>query len=385
MKLYSDKNECCGCGACAAVCQHDAIQMQTDEEGFRYPVIDETKCISCQMCESVCPLKKVKDNTGLNQYYGARADDMIRRRSSSGGMFTLLAKEILARGGIVYGAAFDSSMHVHHRKVESTEELDLIRRTKYVQSNIENVFQKVEKDLKSGRQVLFVGTPCQTEAVRKYLSCDKEKLYLVDIVCYGVPSPKLWEEYIEVLGKKQGDKISNYDFRDKRNKDNGHVVSWKTKNKECSCPIAEDPYSRIYFQNYSIRPSCHTCPFCTLIRNSDMTIGDFWGIEKIKPDLDDGMGNSLVIVHSGKGRQLWNAVKAYCQYFECEENDVLQPRLISPTVMPEDRKKFWDAYKKHGISYVIQKYGYTKNGVRKLLSYCKRFVVNINCQFMTKK
>ena len=385
MKLYSDKNECCGCGACAAVCQHDAIQMQTDEEGFRYPAIDETKCIGCQMCESVCPLKKAKDNNRFNQYYGARADDMIRRRSSSGGMFTLLAKEILARGGIVYGAAFDSSMHVHHRKVESTEELDLIRRTKYVQSNIENTFQKVEEDLKSGRQVLFVGTPCQTEAIRKYLCCDKEKLYLVDIVCYGVPSPMFWEEYIGELCKRQGDTITAYDFRDKRNKDNGHVVSWKTKNKESSCPISEDPYSRIYFQNYPIRPSCHTCPFCTPIRNSDMTIGDFWGIEKIKPDLDDGMGNSLVIVHSDKGRQLWNMVKAKCQYFECEENDVLQPRLMTPTAMPEDRRKFWDVYKKHGISYVIQKYGYTKNGVRKLLSYCKRLVVNINCQFFSDK
>ena len=202
------------------------------------------------------------------------------------------------------------------------------------------VYQQIKKLLKEERWVLFVGTPCQTEGLYKYLNGEYEKLLIVDLVCYGVSSPGIWQKYMRYLSRQYKGQIVNFNFRDKRNKDNGHSISWINRKGEMVYSLYDDLYCQLYFRNLIIRPSCHKCPFCTVHRNSDFTIGDFWGIEHIKPEMDDGMGTSLVITHSEKAEMIWKFIQNKCVYFSCEEKDVLQPRLIEPTKRSEKRSLF---------------------------------------------
>lgn len=339
--LFKKKSQCCGCGACREICANRAIEMTTDWEGFSYPKVNQTLCIDCGRCKAVCPIhiKDEKKEAEGRTYLGAQAkDDHIRSSSTSGGIFPVLARHVLSQGGVVFGAALDSDGVVFHREIEKTEEIRLLQKSKYVQSRMDGCYEKIRKYLRDGRQVLFTGTPCQCQAVRQFIGKQGDRLLLVDLVCYGVPSLKIWKQYKTKLEKTYGGRITSFCFRDKRHKDNGHTVSMCIGDREYSHSMDQDLFCKLYFQNYIIRPSCHSCKFCRVERESDMTIGDFWGIEKVKPDMEDGMGTSLVILHNEKGVDAWERVKEHFWYFQCKKEDVLQPRLRKPT--PRSRRRW---------------------------------------------
>lgn len=314
-----------------------------DREGFIYPKIISDKCIDCGKCEAVCPIKYYEKDktTGRRIYFGVQAkNDRIRFSSTSGGAFSVLAKHILSCKGVVFGAAMDTNGVVYHKDIQRIEELQLLQKSKYVQSRITDCYEKVKCYLRDGRQVLFSGTPCQCQAMKQYIGKNSDKLTIVDFVCYGVPSPWVWQKYLKELEKKYHGKVSDFCFRDKRGRDNGHTVSMKVGNREFFHSLDQDLFCKIYFCNYILRPSCHFCRFCTVERESDITIGDFWGLEKVKPEMEDGMGTSLMILHNEKANKIWKSVKSYFRYFQCEEKDVLQPRLLAPTPQSKKRSAF---------------------------------------------
>ena len=346
MELYTSKEGCCGCGACMAACPAAAIHMVWDREGFLYPRVDQEKCIDCKRCEKVCPLKQEEQTEQERLYLGVQArDDAVRHTSSSGGMFQILAEYVFRRQGVVFGAAYTEDMRVVHREARDREGLARLKRTKYVQSNLRGVYQRIEAYLKKDRWVLFCGTPCQAHALRLYLNQSYDKLLTADLVCYGVPSPGIWKSYIRYLEHKKRGKMTDFSFRDKRNRDNGHVCSYVIDGSEYAEELNRNFYCRMYFADDTVRPSCYNCKYCVPERGSDFTIGDFWGIKKVKPEMDDGMGTSMVIVHTEKGKKVWNAVKGETAWFACKKEEVLQPRLLTPTAVAKNRGYFMMLYR----------------------------------------
>lgn len=355
MKLFYKKEACCGCGACAERCPERAIRMIQDREGFYYPHISKAKCIDCGKCRQVCPFENHEKAESSKLFLGVQAiDSGLRYSGSSGGIFAILAQYVLEKEGYVYGAGYDRHMKVAHRKIITETQLEQIRRTKYVQSDIHEVYHEIRRDLRSDKWVLFCGTPCQGQALRLFLHKEYEKLILVDLVCYGVPSPGIWQDYVRYLECKYGGKITDFSFRDKRNADNGHMRSFTIDGKEYADSLYDDFFCKMYFRNWIIRPSCHKCIFCTTNRRSDFTIGDFWGLENVRPDLADGMGTSMVIVHTDKAAKIWNEIKQGTRWFECEREDLMQPRLLSPTVPGRDRWKFMFYYKVLPFSVLVR-------------------------------
>ncbi|MCM1134490.1 MAG: Coenzyme F420 hydrogenase/dehydrogenase, beta subunit C-terminal domain [Clostridium sp.] len=340
-KIFSEKAGCYGCGLCVASCPFHAVSMRADKEGFLYPSINKRKCSHCGKCEAVCPHKKAGAGKKEKIYLAAQAiDNKIRYASTSGGVFPILAEWILVKGGIVFGAAMGEDGSVQHKAVQDINELAMLQKTKYVQSNLAGCYEKVKQLLKDGKLVLFSGTPCQCQAVKQYVGKENKNLLLVDLICYGVPSPGIWGKYVAELERRFHGKLSEFYFRDKRGKDNGHTVSMTIGGKEYSGSINDNVFCRLYFRNYNIRPSCYQCPFTTTERDSDITIGDFWGIENVNPKMDDKMGTSLMILHNRKAVKLWEAVKEKFRYFQCTEEEALQPRLCIPTPIPQKRRLF---------------------------------------------
>ena len=350
MKLYTEKAACCGCGACKDACPAGAVGMVSDREGFLYPQIDEDKCLKCNRCKQVCPVRRAEAHDlperRQNLYFGAQAKaEAIRRESSSGGVFPLLAEYVFQQQGIVYGAAYDREMRVVHRAAHNMEELGGLKRTKYVQSNLDGTYQEIENQLKAGKRVLFCGTPCQVHALSLFLGSFYPRLILVDLVCYGAPSPGIWASYVKYLERRSGGKMTDFSFRDKRNRDNGHTCAYVTGDREQAGSLYEDLYCKMYFANYTIRPSCHECRYCTVDRDSDFTIGDFWGIGKVRPEMEDGMGTSVVILHRSAAQEIWEQVKGELRWFACSRENALQPRLKSPTPVAKGRKWFMALYR----------------------------------------
>lgn len=344
MKLYTEKASCCGCGACADACPARAIRMTADREGFRYPEINPSSCVRCGRCAAVCPLKAEKAAPGESLFFGARSE-ALRPGSSSGGVFTALAEDVLEQGGTVFGAAFNGAMEVVHREARNREELQGLRQTKYVQSRLDGVYLRIQALLKEGRRVLFCGTPCQVHGLQLFLGRPCPTLLLADLVCYGAPSPGLWQDYAALLERRHGGRLTAFSFRDKRARDNGHTRSYTAGGSEYAASLNSDIFCRLFFANCSIRPACHACRYCTPDRGGDFTLGDFWGIEKIRPDWDDGLGASLVILHTEKARQVWERIRDTLDWFPCERGDALQPRLVEPTPASRFRGAFMAGFR----------------------------------------
>lgn len=363
MELFTKKSQCCGCMACADACPQDAIIIETDPEGFWYPKIKQKLCTNCGCCKVVCPLASGTSGERPHRYFAAQAKDIaLRETSTSGAVFPVLAAAVMEQGGIVYGAGFDASMRVIHQRVSSYDELDRITKTKYVQSGTAGIFRQVQHDLQMGKQVLFVGTPCQAEALRRFLKKEYANLLLVDLICYGVASPGIWARYTAYLEKKYHGKLTGFQFRDKRGRDNGHTVSYKVGGREYVEKYDGSLFAFMYASNCMLRPSCHVCPFTTVERNSDVTIGDFWGIDKIAPKLDDGMGTSLVMLRSEQGAEIWQSIQGRLNHIECGHQKVLQPRLVSPT---QPSSKRWLFFALHRI-LPFEAFVLIKDGLKRL-------------------
>lgn len=308
-----DNKDCCGCWACANVCPKQCIQMTEDREGFLYPVVDNDTCINCSLCEKVCPVINAEKEDNPKPQYGYIAqhkDDAIRLQSTSGGAFTAIASWIINQGGIVFGAGFrKGTLIVEHQAVERVEELAIFRSSKYVQSQVGDSYKKVVEYLKNGRYVLFSGTPCQVEGLIEFLRGKTfDKLYLVDFVCRGVPSPKVFSKYIEAQKNVIGGSFIKVLFRDKYY--GYHYSSLSIYNEDKSRDyhkgVDSDVYLRAFFNNFSDRPSCYECQFRKRYRRSDLTLWDCFPIEQFSKTMD-GKGTTRVLVHSEKGRAIMKA------------------------------------------------------------------------------
>jgi len=330
----TDKQDCCGCNSCVQCCPKSCITMCEDEEGFLYPEVDENVCVDCGLCEKVCPvLHQAEDRKPLAVYAAKNKNEEIRRQSSSGGVFTALAEEVIKDGGVVFGARFDEHWEVKHDYTETVEGLSIFRGSKYVQSRIEDCYQKVEQFLRAGRKVLFSGTPCQAAGLKLFLRKEYDYLLTVDFICHGVPSPGVWREYLKEEIARQCDgknivlshpvlndreaRIESISFRNK-------CLGWKrfsfvltlslsdgygdNKLVLLSEPLNKNIFLRGFLANLYLRPSCHICPAKSLKSGSDITIGDFWGIQNVMPEIDDDKGVSAVMVSTEKGKEIWGEI-----------------------------------------------------------------------------
>lgn len=349
MISINKKDNCCGCYACVNVCPKDCISMEEDSEGFNYPCVDKSKCVDCTLCEKVCPIiNKDKVAQGSNEedntYVAYTKNEIVRKNSSSGGMFTELAEDVLNNNGVVFGSAFDENLNAHHIMIDNISDLEKLRGSKYIQSQIESTYKEAEELLKNGKLVLFSGVACQIAGLKSYLRKDYDNLLTVDVLCHGVPSGKVWRKYINDKQKKYNSKVKEFTFR---NKDNGwklYTVKQKyDNNKEVGCPFNQDPYMQLFLGEICLRPSCYNCRFKDIKRPSDITLGDSWGIQDYMPDMDDNMGTSVVIVHTEKGVNLLNSVKDNLVIRKAQLDKALPPTADSrKSVLPHpNREKFF--------------------------------------------
>lgn len=372
MITISDKGRCCGCGACAQACPSRCITMTEDGEGFLYPAVDASRCIDCGKCERVCPIIGA-DNGALRgegtfdeprAVGGWHRDEGIRQASSSGGAFSLFANRILAMGGVVYGAAMKDN-RVEHICVDSEAGLQALRGSKYVQSATGNAYGEIKNHLKEGRPVLFTGAPCQTAGLMSFLGKPYENLYLIDFICHGTPSPKVFAKYIESIEKQEGSKVVSFSFREKDRgwHESGLQMGTRVKlanGKEIRrFPALRDSYMNGFLEDIYLRPSCYECRFKVIPKQSaDITIADFWGVDKVLPRLNDGRGTSLLLIHNAHGMALFDRVKDdfVCETCDWKAATVKNPTLVRSAVAPDLRATFFDDLEANGYDRTARKY-----------------------------
>lgn len=382
MISIKDKKACCGCGACVQRCPKLCITLHEDSEGFLYPVADASVCINCGLCEKVCPV--INQHTAhepLQTFAAKNPNEAVRAASSSGGVFTMLAERVIKSGGVVFGAAFDQQWKVVHTCATTVGGLQEFRGSKYLQSQTNNTFREAETYLKLGRQVLYSGTPCQVAGLKKYLRKDYDNLLTLDFICHGVPSPGVFRTYLrdEIirLSARQGGgkntvllpciplvaesdglgegevKIQSVSFRDKRNgwKKFGFALDLSKasaageKNSVLLSysPLNKDLFMRGFLRDLYLRPSCYACPAKQLKSGSDITLGDFWGIETLLPELDDDRGISAVTANTEKGRALLQEVNAELTEVAYSEVVKRNSALVHSASEPKGRRAFFEA------------------------------------------
>lgn len=300
--------ECTGCSACFNICPVNAIEMIVDREGFIKPIIHEEKCVSCEKCYKICPaVNEVSYNKSNQKCTALMADKEVREKSSSGGMFTLLSKIILSKGGAVVGAAWDDNLDVKHIVIQKEEEMDLLRGSKYIQSNIGDSYKLVKNLLEKNIQVLFSGCPCQIAGLKGYLGKEYDNLYLIDIICHGVASKKILDSYVQT--KSKGKKVEKINFRDKSTYKWSTSFSATIEDKIVRESYEESKFLNAFKEGLIFRESCYKCKYAKDQRVGDLSIGDFWGIWNYDAKMNDGMGTSLVMVNSSKGEKLYDEIK----------------------------------------------------------------------------
>ena len=373
--------ECTGCYACYNVCPQNAITMDEDNYGFQYPTINKEKCINCALCEKICPvLHKEKVNNQPKAYACINKNENIRKQSSSGGIFTLLAEKILDLGGVVFGAQFDEDFNVIHSYVENKEDLYKFRGSKYVQSQIGASFKKVRQFLNEGRCVLFTGTPCQIEGLYSYLSKEYEKLYTQDIICHGIPSPKVWRKYIKSIEDAKKYKLTNANLRNKTTGWLTYSFKYQLENKKTYTEYSfENKYMQLFLKSIILRESCYNCHFKSKNRKSDITLADFWGIQNVVPKMFDNKGTSLVIVNSQKGNELFNKIKQDIKYIEndFEESIKYNPSMTKSTERPKSREEFFEKLENEDLETLAEKYVVKENTIKRNIIILKSIIKNI--------
>lgn len=327
MHKLAERDLCSGCAACSIVCPRCAIEMAPDVEGFRYPILNVSKCIDCGLCNRVCPsLHPDAERLPVSVFAAQAKDDGLRMESSSGGIFSLLARQVLANGGVVYGAAVRlTDGKVVHQSAETEYELFALRGSKYVQSDVGNVYIKAKEQVMSGRSVLFSGTPCQIAAFRRVLGCDRENLLCVEVICHGVPSPLAWEKFLENRlteqnqgrdsARDEGPPIKRISFRRKNCGWKRYSLSLRFANdREYLKDLQHDTFLRGFLNELYNRPSCHRCSLRGLCSGADITLGDFWKVGQWIAGIDDDHGTSLVLINTERGKRAFDSVKGCCRF-----------------------------------------------------------------------
>lgn len=354
-----DKKLCSGCHSCISICPKKCISMQIDEEGFWYPKVDKNKCINCRLCEMKCPiLNGMQVNRKPKAYACYNIDENIRKESSSGGIFTLLASNVIDRGGVVYGASFNEEFEVEHIQISTKQELSKLRGSKYVQSKIGNSYNEIKILLNDGKLVYFSGTPCQIDGLICFLGKKYDNLICQDIICHGVPSTRIWKDYIDIKNKCYEDKPLRINFRQKDSGWELFELSLQYKNSSYSCCHKEDPFMKAFLSDLILRPSCYDCHSKSLNRNSDITLADFWGIKEIYPDFYDDGGISLVFINSKKGWELFENIINEIEYRKCNINEAIKYNQSSykSVKKPKNREKFIKECKNSSFENIVNKY-----------------------------
>ena len=353
------KKECVGCHACFNACPTGAISMDSDEKGFKTYSIDKDKCIKCGKCKRVCPVLNNKEITNeIKAYACINNNEDERIKSSSGGVFSLLAKNILNKEGVVFGAQYDNEWNVIHNYIENYGDIDKLRGSKYVQSTIGSSYKKAREFLEEGRFVLFTGTPCQIEGLKGYLEKDYDNLITQDVICHGVPSPKVWKKYREYRRKKDREEPQNILFRNKDNGWNTFNVKFDYGKNSYKKNQQNDLFMQSFLRNTILRDSCYKCHFKKKNRLSDITLADFWGINRILPDFNDNKGTSLVIVNSKKGEKIFKEIESDMMY---KEVDLLQAikynlAMIESAKMDPKRNEFFENIENYDFDKLVKKY-----------------------------
>lgn len=351
--IIDDKEMCCGCTACYSACPKNAITMSEDEEGFRYPKVNKNKCVECGLCVQKCPLHTGNHAPETMHFYAVKHKrEAVRAVSSSGGIFSALAEDIIGRNGIVYGAAYDADFNVCHIRTRGADWKKL-RSSKYVQSNMGDIFSLVKKDLREGNEVLFTGTPCQVAGLKEYLAgVDTAGLLTVDLICHGAPSPRAWRDYLKTLKKKSKKEIGKINFRNKEG------CGWHGSTLRIESPTGEviveqskkeGFFFQLFFNNLIIRPSCFSCQYANLNRVGDITVGDYWGVQNAHPELDDDKGLSLVMANTPKGRDALKGSDSTCEIVPVTKETCMQPQLQAPACRYGGRDNFWWTYQNFGL------------------------------------
>ena len=375
------KQDCSGCSACVDVCQVGAIYMQVDKEGFLYPIVDENKCFHCGKCDKVCgfvPKRSSKTRYELPEAYGIKhKNEEIRCSSRSGAAFIAFSDYVLEHGGTVYGAAMQPDFSVSHIRAETKEVRDLMKGAKYVQSDTTGIYPLVAKDLRDGKTVLFSGTPCQVSglhAMLDALNISTDNLICCDLVCHGTPSPVIWKEYITYIKQTHRSAIKEANFRDKSFGWDSHCESFILDNGK---KIVSRDYTDMFYDHIMMRPSCHNCHFANVHRVADITLADFWGIEKNDASFNDNKGVSLVLISSAKGASLLEEVKPQLYWFVCDVLNCIQPTLTKPVTASERREAFWQDYSEMEFSRFLKKYTTPQSAMNRLKKKLKRVLYAI--------
>lgn len=359
IKLTS-KTDCCGCAACASVCAHKCITLKADAEGFLYPEVDADACVNCGLCEKVCPIISVPQQNSVLEVFAAKnKNENERFHSSSGGLFRLIAEKILQDGGVVFGCRLDERQKAYHAYAETKDQLDALMSSKYVQSDTRGIFEKVRSKLKEGKKVLFSGTPCQVAALKNFLFKPYDNLITKDILCHGVPSPKVFKEYVEGLEKRYECKVKSVNFRWKEKSWKRLYINAELSNgKRHFLYSGYDSYMQLFLSDSLQRPSCFECPYNTLSRPGDLSLGDFWGIGKTNYDFDDNKGISMVLINNDKGLELWNQIEPETTNIKSDIETAIAGNRVLVAHLPssENRDRFYSDYVKNGFDNAVAQY-----------------------------
>lgn len=363
MIVISKKESCTGCTACYSVCPKHAITMVADSEGFKYPFVDATLCIDCGVCDNTCPIKrrdKREESKVTPVAYAAHysSNERVWYESASGGAFTAITDYIYKRRGIVYGAAFNDAMEVVHDSADNPSDAVRFRDSKYVQSDLRDTFLRVKNDLTKSKLVLFSGTPCQVAGLKGFLKKDFENLLTVDLICHSVPSPSVFQDYINYIQKKYGKRIVRICFKDK-------TLGWdKFQTPRIYFDDGTDIFNvddsklwaLLFYSYLVVRPSCHACRFSNLVREGDITIGDFWGVEKLCPEYNVPNGASLMLLNSDKGKKSFDDISSNLRFSLANAKEALPNTLLYTTTPNPQRQKFWEEYNRSNFISVVNKY-----------------------------
>lgn len=355
-----DKAKCCGCTACANICPKGAIDMVPDEEGFLYPKVDGDKCVGCDLCNKVCPIenRKMSENT-VRGYIVRYNNPAIVEESTSGGVFTAVAEQVLSEGGVVYGTGYDADMRVVCKRAETTEALKEMRGSKFVQSYLGDTFCSIKQELARGTKVLFSGTPCQVEGLVSFLNGKPENLICVDFVCRGVPSPMLWENYVQMMQKRYGAKMVGARFKHKTY--GYHATTMKVdfaNGKTYYGSGRVDPMMKSFVTELASRPSCSVCAFKTAERRSDITMFDCYGFTEVTGMADDNKGYSSLLVQSETGAALFEKLRGNMIIYKADVEELIQANGVmvrSSAKANPNRGQFYQLAQQYPLDAAMQK------------------------------
>lgn len=360
MIFVTNKTKCCGCTACAKVCPKRCIIMRQDKEGFRYPYVDTERCINCGLCDKSCPILNKREIKGkLNAVAVQNREKDTLYHSAAGGAFSAIATITIKNGGVVYGAAYDEKMVVRHKSACTIDELNKFRSSKYVQSDLGNVYIDVEKKLQQGKEVCFSGTPCQIVGLKNYLKREYSSLVTVDLVCKGVGSPEVLKQYVELQEKRYKSAVIGMNFKRKTYGYHSSTMAVNFDNgKLYSCGGITDPMMRSFRANICLRPSCSECSFKGRYRVSDLTIFDCWHYSELTGKKDDDKGHTAVLIHSEKGKQRIQQCGGLLTVDEINPDEVIKLDGIMVENCVTNHKKrdvYMSILEKEGLEKAIEK------------------------------